>query len=75
MYWQLDPNTNAINAGKQIQGQGHLFTGFKVSMSLAFYRMQFMCDPEETNDTPATYYPNCTHTHINITTGVRILVV
>ena len=75
MDWQLDPNVDVRNADEQLQGRGHWFPGFMVSTASAFYGMQGTCDPEETNKTAATYYPNCTDAHNNMTTGVRILIV
>jgi hypothetical protein len=67
--WNVTPNVNSSNAAEHFPGRPkHLQITTPIA-STPTYFFQGSCDPDETNITSLTYYPNCTEANNNITTG------
>ena len=70
--WNLERNVNMENINETVQGRGQAWQWERVApalSSLPTFFMQGACDPNETNTSAPTYYPNCTDAHNDPTTG------
>jgi len=66
--WNIIVNVNESNAEEHVQGRWPWYS-FPISTASSAYRIQGQCDPNETNQTAATYFKNCTDANNDLSTG------